>query len=162
MDVPRHEVRSLSFDTFYRTERDRLVRAMALTLGDVSFAADAVDEAMARAFGKWRTVGDYGNPQGWVYRVGLNWARSRLRRTRREAIGLVPSVPVWDPEVPDPGLWERVEALPSHQRSVVVLRYYLDWSISQIADAMGIRTGTVKSRLHRALAELRTSVEVER
>ncbi|HET8617959.1 MAG TPA: sigma-70 family RNA polymerase sigma factor [Acidimicrobiales bacterium] len=48
--------------------------------------------------------------------------------------------------------------LPVDQRSVVVLRYYLDWSLDQIAAGLGIAPGTVKSRLHRALRRLENSL----
>src|SRR6187551_2806104 len=65
-----------SFDAFYRAEVDRLYRALAVTLGDHHVAREAVDEAMVRACVRWRTVGGYDRPGGWVYRVGLNWARS--------------------------------------------------------------------------------------
>jgi DNA-directed RNA polymerase specialized sigma24 family protein len=161
MSEPRYEERP-SFEMFYRHERDRLVRALSLTLGNSTVAAEAVDEAMARAYARWRRVGSFGNPQGWVYRVALNWARSNARKTRRERLGAVAEHLLSDPEPADPGLLYWISRLPGHQRSVVVLRYYADWSIDEIAEALQVRPGTVKSRLHRALAELRTFEEVER
>jgi RNA polymerase sigma-70 factor (ECF subfamily) len=152
-----------SFEGFYRSERDRLVRALALTLGgDVSLAAEATDEAMARAYTRWRQVGGYENPSGWVYRVALNWARSRLRKRSRERWGMTVDRGEWDPDPADPTLVRRVWALPEHQRVVVVLRYFTDWSTDQIADALDIRPGTVKSRLNRALSHLRTTMEEQR
>lgn len=72
-----------SFEAFYRAEVDRLYEAMAVTLGDHHVGREAVDEAMARACARWRTVGGYDRPGGWVYRVALNWARSRWRKVRR-------------------------------------------------------------------------------
>ena len=50
--------------------------------------------------------------------------------------------------------------LPLDQRSVVVLRYYLDWSTEEMAEAMGVAPGTVKSRLHRALRRLERALAV--
>jgi RNA polymerase sigma-70 factor (ECF subfamily) len=55
----------------------------------------------------------------------------------------------------DPDLDRAVKSLPLDSRAVVVLRHYLDWSTDDVAAALGIRPGTVKSRLHRAMAELR-------
>lgn len=162
VDRRRHEVRHRPFETFYRAERERLVRALALTLGDVGLAAEAIDEAMTRAYARWRHVGGYENPQGWVYRVALNWSRSRHRKSRRELFGVPDHRTTVDPEPDDGRLWERVGRLSARQRSVVVLRYYADWSLEQIADALEVPTGTVKSRLNRALTELRRDVEVER
>ena len=72
------------FDDFYRAHRDDMARALGLALRDAALGAEAADEAFARACQRWGTVGAYANPQGWVYRVGLNWARSWLRRVRRE------------------------------------------------------------------------------
>ena len=146
-----------SFDAFYRRERGSLFRALALTLGDADLAADAVDEAMARAYQRWGTVSGYDNAAGWVYRVALNWAVSSLRRRRRP----VPSDPdagVGEPQLPDPVLAEAVRSLPVAQRSVVVLRFHLDWSLEQIGGALGVPVGTVKSRLHRALGSLRETL----
>lgn len=158
----RHLIRHPTFEFFYRTERDRLVRALTLTIGDLTLATEAVDEAMARAYPRWRHVGGYANPAGWVYRVALNWARSRLRKLARERHRTPPESVVWDPEPLDPTLLCHVRALPEHHRTVVVLRYFLDWSLDQIADALDIRSGTVKSRLHRALRELRSRLEADR
>jgi RNA polymerase sigma-70 factor (ECF subfamily) len=59
----------------------------------------------------------------------------------------------------DPDLDRAVKALPVDARAVVVLRHYMDWSTDEVARALQIRPGTVKSRLHRAMAELRTNLE---
>jgi RNA polymerase sigma-70 factor (ECF subfamily) len=144
----------LNFDGFYRSHRDRLCRALDLTIRDSDLAAEAVDEAMTRAAQRWETVGAYDSPEGWVYRVALNWATSVFRRRRPlpwRGEGL------WD-TLPDPDVSRAVAGLPVKLRTVVVARYYLDWSVSQIAEGLGIPAGTVKSRLHRALARLETEL----
>ncbi len=154
------KIRELSFEDYYRNHRDRMFRALALTLGDVDLAADAADEAMVRTYQHWRKVRDYGNPTGWTYRVGLNWARSRLRKAKREQLGIVPETARLDPEGSDPVLVAKVAELPLPARSVVVMRFYLQWSHEEIAEALDIPIGTVKSRLHRAVADLRGKLEV--
>jgi RNA polymerase sigma-70 factor (sigma-E family) len=149
-----------TFDAFYRRERDPLYRALALTLADADLAAEAVDEAMVRAYQRWARVTDYDNPAGWVYRVALNWALSRLRRRWRSVVvAAVPDRAAADEPDRDVGvLAAAVAALSPRQRAVVVLRFHLDWSVDQIAAALGVPAGTVKSRLHRALAALRESL----
>jgi RNA polymerase sigma-70 factor (ECF subfamily) len=151
------------FDAFYRDCRPRVVRAMVLTLNDQDLAVDATDEAMARAFRDWATVSAHDNPSGWVYRVALNWARNRLRRRGREvsADRVADCVSVSAAPGMDPVLDEAVRALSLKLRSVIVLRYYLDWSTEQVASALGVPKGTVKSRLHRALQQLSTALEHE-
>ena len=138
----------IGFDGFHRKHRDRLYRALALATRDPDTAAEAVDEAMARAAARWDVVGSYDCPEGWVYRVALNWARSVFRR-RKHRSTLTGGGPTWD-VLPDPDVSRAVERLPHGFRVVIVARYYLDWSIPQIAEALDLPAGTVKSRLHRA------------
>jgi RNA polymerase sigma factor (sigma-70 family) len=152
------------FDAFYRQLRPRLLRTMLLTLDDQDLAVDATDEALARAFQRWSTVSDYKNPDGWAYRVALNWARSRLRKRHTEGTlqGAADQRPsnAADATI-DPALDRAVRMLPIKLRTVVVLRYYLDWSTEEAAKALRVPKGTVKSRLHRALRQLAAGVEME-
>lgn len=150
-----------TFARFYTGERDQLVRALSVMLRDPDLAAEATDEAMARAYARWGTVSAYANPAGWVYRVAANWAISRLRRRRFRGTGALPENRVTDPEPSDGSLWAAVAALPPEQRAVVVLRYGLDWPLRWVAEAVDAPLGTVKSRLSRAVANLRTRVEVD-
>ena len=73
-----------NFDTFYAAHRDQIARALSLSLRNPDLGAEAADEAFVRACQRWAEVSTFTNPQGWVYRVGMNWARSWLRRARRE------------------------------------------------------------------------------
>lgn len=156
-----HEQRT-AFVAFYERAGGPVLRALAVTLGDQELARDATQEAMARAWRAWDDVGGYANPDGWVYRVGLNWARSRLRRLSREVLGRVRDRRVRQPDPPDPVLWEALTELPMSHRAVVVLRLYLDWSVADVAAALDIPEGTVRSRQHTALQRLRQRLEVNR
>jgi len=154
-DTPTHEVRL--FAPFYEQHRDPVARALTLVLGDAQLAADATDEAMTRAVGKWSTISTYDNPQGWVYRVALNWARSWLGRRRRERDRPVSFGPdTVAPVERNIALEDALARLSIEHRSVVVLRFYFDWSVDQTAEALAIAPGTVKSRLARALPLLRS------
>lgn len=146
-----------AFSGFYRTHWQGIARGLALTLGDPDLAAEATDEAMARAYPRWATLQHYDNPAGWVYRVGLNWARSYHRRASR----LLPFGPraVTDLDtVADPAIRSALLDLDVKQRAVVVCRLLLDWSVDETASALEISPGTVKSRLHRALQNLERSL----
>jgi RNA polymerase sigma-70 factor (ECF subfamily) len=149
------------FEEFYRSKRDHLARALAMTLRSDELGSEAADEAMTRAYQRWRTVSEYTNPVGWTYRVGLNWAISRKRKARRE-------VPVDIPErgVEDSDFIPEVEAalseIPVEQRAVLVLRFYLDWDIERVAEALRVPTGTVKSRQKRGLEAVERRLEVRR
>lgn len=161
-DVQLHE-RAGDFSLFYRAHRDSIAKALTLTLGDAQLASEATDEAMTRAVQRWAKVSDYGNPQGWVYRVGLNWARSWLRRRRRERDRPVQFTPdTASLDVRDLALADALEHLTFDHRVVVVCRFFLDWSVADTALALDVPEGTVKSRLTRALANLRTHLGDER
>ena len=142
------------FAAFFAAWRDPIRRALALATGDVAMADEAVDEAMTRALRAWEQVGGYDRPEGWVYRVGLNWVRGRYRKRRYELLSAIdPERPgQFDP--PDLDVIEAVGSLSARLREVVVARYYLDWSTSDVARALQIPEGTVKSRLARALTRL--------
>jgi DNA-directed RNA polymerase specialized sigma24 family protein len=146
------------FSAFYQDAWPSVARALAIALGDRDLAVDATDEAMARAYPRWGRLRGYDNPAGWVYRVGLNWARSHHRRMSRRRGALDRAEPV-PPPVSDPEVRAALMALPLKLRSVVVCRLLLDWSVADTAKALGVRPGTVQSRLHRAIQTLEVSLE---
>lgn len=144
------------FDDFYRSFRPAIARALALAVGDADVAADATDEAMTRAYERWATVSRLDRPEAWVYRVASNWALSIFRRRKLSLHRM------YDPGsadafvVSDPAVHAAIAALDVKHRSVVVCRHLLGWSVTDTATALGIREGTVKSRLHRASTTLRS------
>ncbi|MEM7342104.1 MAG: sigma-70 family RNA polymerase sigma factor [Actinomycetota bacterium] len=149
-----------NFDTFYEAHRDEVGMALGFTLGDQALGEEAVDEAMIRAYQRWDSVGGYESPAGWVYRTGLNWARSwhrstRRRRRRERLVSASASAGV----VPAAGqrveLVDALEQLSVDHRAVVVLRYFCDWPVADAAAALKVSEGTIKSRTARALDQLR-------
>jgi RNA polymerase sigma factor (sigma-70 family) len=146
-----------SFDEFYGRARPDLARALSLALGDIDLAVEAVDEAMVRAYERWPTVSRLDRPEGWVYRVAMNWALSILRRRRRSDHRL------YDPgsdtaAVSDPDVHAALGELDVKHRTVIVCRHLLGWSVAETAAALKVREGTVKSRLHRAHRILQASL----
>lgn len=145
------------FETFYHQAYGSVARALGVTLGDDDLGREGADEAMARCFAHWSTVQAYDNPAGWVYRVGLNWARShRTKLNRRRTLPTSPPVP--PPTVTDPVIEHALQELDLNLRAVVICRMLLDWSTDETATALCLRPGTVKSRLHRALELLETKL----
>lgn len=152
---------AVRFEDFYANHRDELARALGLALRDSALGAEAADEAFARACQRWGQVSAYANPQGWVFRVGLNWARSWLRRVRRERERrpLLAQPHATEDRARDVDLERALATLNDSHRAVIVARFYLDWSVAETADALGIATGTVKSRLSRGVEQLRDVLE---
>lgn len=130
-----------------------------MILGDAELAGEATDEAMTRAFERWNRISTLENPAGWVYRVGLNWAKRQMRRRSYDVTPLAAPTRTGELPTPDLSLWRALDGLSTDHRTVVVLRYAEDWSVNQIAEALEVAAGTVKSRLHRALKHLREELE---
>jgi RNA polymerase sigma factor (sigma-70 family) len=151
------------FDAMFREHYPRLVRSLSVA-GDG--AADAVQEAFVQALLRWKVIGRYDDPVGWVRHVAvhrmLNEHRSRRRRNstlqrlsaqRREPVESADSL-----GAPDEHLIALVVALPRQQRIAVALRYYDDLPVAEVAAAMGISEGAVRYHLHAARQRLRTVV----
>ena len=142
--------------------------AYAVTL-DESLADDAAQEAIQSAFGALRRF-DETRPFGpWLKRIAINRAVDQLRRRGRLAalgddVGLLGLTAASDGGEADDRLLavaEAVAALGPAKRCVVVLRYWLDLSLDEIAGVLGLPVGTVASRLSRAAEELRHALEDE-
>jgi RNA polymerase sigma factor (sigma-70 family) len=138
-------------------------------------AADA-EEAAQEAFVKaYRALGRFrpgAEPRPWILRIVANEARNRVRSTSRRqqlelrlAEGFRPGEAAPSPEAAAVASEDRrrllalVNQLDEDDRLVVASRYFLDLSSGETAIALGIPEGTVKSRLSRALAKLKTRVE---
>lgn len=143
------------FAIFYETWRTPVRKGLALAIGDVGLADEAVDEALTRALTNWHKIREYERPEAWLFRVGINWARGVFRKRRYVLLSdLEPAAGVSFDPLPDPELITAIGRLPLKLRAPVVARYYLDLSVDQIAEGLDIPAGTVKSRLSRALARL--------
>ena len=122
-------------------------------------ASDAVQEAFVQAVVHWRRISRYDDPVVWLRRVAINKARNRSRSRRRQTAlhdrlrSSSTTGAVEQPSVDD-DVVAAVAALPTQQREVVALFYFSDLSIAQIANAMNIAEGTVKSQLHAARASV--------
>jgi RNA polymerase sigma-70 factor (sigma-E family) len=156
-------MRDAGFEAFIRGEYRRVVRTAYWMTGDQQDAADLAQEAFTRAYERWRTVSRMDRPDAWVQRVVVNLALSERRRRRimkmvrsREQIGVVPEI-----QVPDPALRDALLALTPAQRSVIVLRYYVDRSIDDVASDLGKRPGTVRALTAQGLARLREQMRTE-
>jgi RNA polymerase sigma-70 factor (ECF subfamily) len=145
------------FEAFFDEQYEPVVRSLTLVFGDRATAEDAAQVGFEKAFRKWRQVAEMERPGTWVYVVALRHARRALDRDRRGSTTEAP-VPVSGPERTVIGeLWVRdaIEALPARQRAVVVLRHLVGMPLGEIAEALRVSTGTVKSTLHAAHTRLR-------
>ena len=143
---------------FLARDYPRLVNAVALASGSYPAAEDAVQEALVRAWIRSERGERLESLPAWVAAVALNLTRSGWRRSiaERRARGRSPSdrSPRSPPSEEHIDVARALETLPRRQREVAVLRYLLEMSTAEVAAALGITEGTVKSSLARARAHL--------
>ncbi len=146
----------------------RMVGAAGLMLRSHDGADDAVQEALVRAWRDLPTLRDPDRFEAWLYRVLVRACHDQLRRSAsRPTVGDPDDA--WPFSVVDPAdrLVDRaaidsaLARLTPDQRTVLILRYYLDLTVEQIADIVGVPAGTVKSRTHRALDAMRAAMAAE-
>ena len=141
--------------------------AYAVT-GHRALADDAAQDAIQQAFGALHRF-DVTRPFGpWLKRIAINRAIDHLRRERRVDLLDEDTLHGWtlgEAAEEDVRLWavaDAVAALGAAKRAVVVLHYWLDLPLEEIAGVLGLPVGTVASRLSRALAELRVALGEEK
>ena len=141
-------------DDLFRDRFDPMVRLATLLTGSQHEAEEIVMDAFARLAARPNGVGDLDEPAAYLRTSVVNGAHSRHRRLRtvRSAPTYRPS-PYTDPQFDD--LWQRLASLNDDQRRCIVLLFYDDLAVAQIAEVLDMPVGTVKSHLHRAIRKLR-------
>ena len=153
------------FDALFRAHYARLVRSLSAA-GDG--AADAVQEAFVQALLRWRKVSAYDDPIAWVRRVAVHRMLNEHRSRRRRDAAVARLGPVGAADPPDDvearagDLDAVIATLSARQRMALVLHYFDDLPVAQVADTMGITAGAVKYHLHEARARLRRALERDR
>lgn len=137
-------------EAVFREDGDRLWRALVTFGGDPDLASDAVAEAFAQALRRADALRD---PQAWVWKVSFRIAAGELKR-RSATVRKVPEAGYLDPEL-DAELHEALTGLPTQQRACVVLFYYLDAPIAEIARRTGMSQLSVRVNLSRGRSRLR-------
>lgn len=157
------------FEQFCSRAQPRLVGTLVLYCGDRDVAEELAQEALARACLRWPRVHRMAAPDAWIYRVAINLANSYFRRRALERrIQLRRSRDITAARHVDHdgllALRDAVAKLPQRPRAALVLRYYAELSVSEVANLTGWPEGTVKTLTRRAIAILRQNlgtVEVE-
>jgi RNA polymerase sigma-70 factor, ECF subfamily len=140
----------------------RLARAILLNDGD---AEDVVQEACLVAWTKRRSLRDPNRIEAWFDRIVVNLCRDRIRRRQRireippERLDGTAAVETAVDPIADHDLDEALDSLDFDHRIVVLMRYWQDRTVDDIAARLDIPAGTVKSRLHYALRTMRSQLE---
>lgn len=162
----------MAYEELVRRHQDAALRVAGLVLAGGADVEDAVQDAFVKAYaslGRFRP----GSPfRPWILRIVANEARNRRRSAGRRAglaLRLAEDRPS-DAAAPSPeaailaterrsALLDALAGLSEDDRLVIGYRYFLDLGEAEMADALGIPRGTVKSRLSRALGRLRTTID---
>ena len=145
------------FAALYSTEFGKLAGYLTSLTGNPDVAREAAQEAFTRLFARWRKVHE---PRGFVYVVGTNLCKHHWRQGGRErsAVNSLGITTDYGKAAHDPWLRDLVERLPLRLREVVLLHYYADLPVAEVALAVHRPVGTVKRRLHEARALLSEAV----
>jgi RNA polymerase sigma factor (sigma-70 family) len=138
------------YEWFYRAEYAMVARSVFLILHDRQRAEDIAQDAFIQLYTHWRKVSRYDRPDAWVRRVAIRMAIRHLKReSTRPSLegGADPSIA---PSPIDLDLVEAIRQLTAIQRAVVVLFYFEDRPVAEIADVLGTSEGAVKMALQRA------------
>ena len=152
-------------EQLYAAHWRRLVRLAVLLLRDQGAAEDVVQDAFVAMHGRWRSLRDPDKALAYLRQTVVNRSRSALRHrgvaerylARQSSGAAVAGAADGSSLVADrrTAVLDALRALPTRQREVLALRYYLELSEAEIADALGISRGSVKAHASRGSATLR-------
>lgn len=141
----------------YLAQYGRLAAWCANLVGDRELAHDFTTEAFTRLLAKWQTVSD---PRPWLYMTVTNLVRDHWRKSERERRAMSRMIAAPESEnAYDPTVRDLVERLPDRLRSVVLLHYYADLPVVEVAAVLGKAEGSVKRSLYDARQVLLAALE---
>jgi RNA polymerase sigma-70 factor (ECF subfamily) len=144
------------YESVFRATFAPVTRTVYLIVHDRAVAEEITQDAFLKLLQKWSTVADYERPEAWVRKVAVRMAIRHVGRERSRAgreLKAQPSQPHQPPD-PDPDVMRAVRQLAPMQRAVVVLFYWEDRPVAEIAHTLEVSDSTVKQHLHRARARL--------
>src|SRR5580693_8382318 len=151
----------MAFGEYVRSRSHVLLRAAQSMTGNRTDAEDLVQATLVKAYQSWDRIDDQAALDTYVRRVMVNTHISGWRRRR---VDENPDEPVaddatWDSDMRDI-VQRAIDRLPRQMRAAVMLRYYDDMTEPEVAAALGVSVGTVKSTVARAVAKLRKDAEL--
>ena len=152
------------FHAFYIEHRAEVFRTAYLMTGDREEARDLTQETFARAFQRWPHVSTHERPGAWmqtvVSRLAISWLRRQATRTKFQHLLGGHEVDEMN-DADEPAVIQALQALTPAQRRVVILRFYADRSVDEVAQIIGRRPGTVKALTSQGLANMRPILEAK-
>jgi RNA polymerase sigma-70 factor (ECF subfamily) len=150
---PRPESREDAFSDFFREHEMKLRQSLSAALGS-DLGKDSAAEALAYGWEHWDRVREMENPVGYLYKVGRDHGRRVLRR--RSPVLL----PVQGRVLPmvEPALPKALASLSERQRTTVMLVHSFEWTLSEVAEVLGLSKSSVRNHLQRGMDSLRRDI----
>ena len=153
------------FTAFFRAEYARTARTVYLVLHDQARAEEITQDAFVQLLRSWDKVSGYEQPAAWVRRVAIRMAvRFAKRETMRSLLewrSRAVEEPVEDLPLPRSDVVAAVRSLPTNQRVAIVLHYFEDRPVADIADALGCAPATARVHLYKARQRLALLLDEE-
>ena len=147
--APREAEAVLDYTSLFTLEYPAIVRTVALMLRDEARAEEIAQDAFVQLHVAWSKVSRYDRPGAWVRRVAIRLAMRAIRRDRLWALvrrDLEPREPAAGPR---PEVADAIRQLPGAQRAAIVLFYYEDRPVAEVASILGCAEATARVHLHR-------------
>ncbi len=142
--------------------REKFYRLAFSYVHEREAALDIVQNAICKALEKYHTIRSESGISSWFYRVLVNESYSHIKKHKREIAVGDEAMPeeVYIEKALEPGeeLYKKVDKLPEHLKTVIILRFYEDMSLEEISKATNTNLNTVKTRLYTALKRLKKFV----
>lgn len=122
-------------------------------------ALDIVQAGAYKAISRARTLRSEEFAGTWIYRIMMNEAVNFVRKNRREYAEIEENMASSEDVYQDIDLRRAIEELPEKERAIIVLRFFEDMTIEQVAQVLGLNLSTAKSRLYRVLEKLRIKLD---
>jgi RNA polymerase sigma-70 factor (ECF subfamily) len=148
------------FEAVFASQYQAVLRTVYLVCHDYHQAQDITQEAFVQLLRRWESVRHLDRPGAWVRRVAIRLAVKSVRREKavRHAEAQLAVPPMSEP---DRDVMDAIRRLPAHQRAAVVLYYFEDLALADVAELMGCAHATARVHLHRARQRLSVLLEKE-
>jgi RNA polymerase sigma-70 factor (ECF subfamily) len=161
--MEHHTAVEAAIEQLYQDYHKSILRYLTRLVSNRETAEDLCQETFIKALRHWRTLETKATVQSWLYRIATNTAYDYLRRCRRVNVTTLTDASSLFSDAYEPGREleraEPIEAalnrLPAHYRIPLVLYAYAGYELKDIALALGSKTTTIKTRVHRARTQFR-------
>lgn len=158
----RKETMETQVSEYLMENYDKLYRLAYSYMKNREDAMNIVQESVYKAIRSCSQVKTVGQISSWVYQIVIRTALDLLRKQKPEVVGMDERLEEGtNDRYKDPDIWKRLDILSDEEKCIVILRFFEEQKLKDIAKMFGESENTIKSRLYRALKKLRIELTVE-